>query len=105
MAPCERHTVEGQFMNHRPALLAHEIVLEVDPACVAAHAGPYAVVAHRHDAGTDAETPANVRGHLRQGLARAQATGAFDMQSEIAVTEPEPVLAAERADRVHERPR
>src|SRR5581483_10798316 len=31
--------------------------------------------------------------------------GALDMQGEIAVTEPKPVLAAERADAIHERPR
>src|ERR1700722_11542511 len=34
-----------------------------------------------------------------------QATGALDMQREIAIAEPKPVLAAERTDAVHERPR
>ena len=48
------------FMDNRPALLAHKVVLEVDPACLRTHAGTYAVVAHRHYAGTDAEAPANV---------------------------------------------
>ena len=28
----KRHALERQLMDHRPALLAHEIVLEVDPA-------------------------------------------------------------------------
>jgi hypothetical protein len=56
----ERHAVESQFMDNRSALLAHEIVLEVDPARIAAHAGTHEVVAHRHHAGTDAETPTNV---------------------------------------------
>src|SRR3954452_11548910 len=92
-------------MDNRPALLAHEVVLEVDPARVATHAGAHAVVAHRHHAGTDAEAPANVGGHLGQGLPQAQATGALDMQRQVAITEPKPVLAAERADTVHERPR
>src|SRR5947207_14926598 len=92
-------------MDHRPALLAHKIVLEVDPARIAAHAGTHAVVAHRHHAGTDAEAPANVGGHLGQCLPRAQPTGALDMQGEIAIAESEPVLAAEYADTVHERPR
>jgi hypothetical protein len=32
-------------------------------------------------------------------------SGALDMQREIAIAEPKPVLAAERADAVHERPR
>ena len=58
--PGERHAVESQLMDNRAALLAHEVVLEVDPALVAAHAGTHAVVAHRHHAGTDAEAPANV---------------------------------------------
>src|SRR6202165_2843656 len=40
-----------------------------------------------------------------QCLPQAQATGALDMQREIAIAEPKPVLAAERADAVHERPR
>src|SRR5205807_9601226 len=91
-------------MDHRPALLAHEVVLEVDPARIAAHAGTHAVIAHRHHAGTDAEAPADVGGHLGQRLPQAQATGALDMQREIAIAEPKPVLAAERADAVHERP-
>src|SRR5271165_2077175 len=92
-------------MDNRPTLLAYEIILEVDPARGAAHAGTHAVVAHRHDAGSDAEAPANVGGHLGQGLPQTQATGALDMQREIAVTEPKPVLTAERTDAVHERPR
>src|SRR5437879_12804133 len=92
-------------MDNRPALLAYEIVLEVDPARVDAHAGTHAVVAHRHHAGTDAEAPANVGGHLGQCLPRAQPTGALDMHGEIAIAEPEPVLTAQPADRVHERPR
>src|SRR6201984_2461584 len=92
-------------MDNRPALLAHEVVLEVDPARVAAHAGTHAVICHRHHAGTDAEAPANVGGHLGQCLSQAQATGALDMQREIAIAEPKPVLAAEWADAVHERPR
>src|SRR6266404_9801503 len=92
-------------MDNRPALLAHEVVLEVDPARVDTHAGTHAVVAHRHHAGTDAEAPANVSGHLGQCLPQAQATGALDMQREITIAEPKPVLAAERADAVHERPR
>src|SRR6202165_257276 len=92
-------------MDNRPALLAHEIVLEVDPARVAAHAGTHAVVAHRHHAGTDAEAPANVGSHLGQCLPQAQATGTLNTQRELASAEPKPVLAAERADAVHERPR
>src|ERR1700716_1862217 len=92
-------------MDTRPALLAHEVVLEVDPARVAAHAGAHAVVAHRPHAGTDAEAPANVGGHLGQCLPQAQATGALNMQREIAIAEPKPILPAERADAIHERPR
>src|SRR5438874_6268768 len=91
-------------MNNRPALLAHEIVLEVDPALLAPHTGAHAVVAHRHHSGTDAEASANIGGHLGQGLPEAQATGPLDMQRQIAIAEPKPVLAAERADAVHERP-
>ena len=37
-------------------------------------------------------------------LPQAQPAGALDMQREIAIAEPKPVRAAERADRVHERP-
>src|ERR1700732_5552652 len=92
-------------MDNRTALPAHEVVLEVNPARVAAHAGTHAVVAHRHHAGTDAEAPANVGGHFGQCLPQAQATGALDVQREIAIAEPKPVLAAERANAVHERPR
>src|ERR1700678_3008819 len=92
-------------MDNRPALLAHEVVLEVDPARVAAHAGAHAVVAHRYHADADTEAPANVGSHLGQCLSQTQATGALDMQREIAIAEPKPVLAAERADAVHERPR
>ena len=43
-------TVEHQLAHDRPALLAHEIVLEVDPAVVAAHARRHGIVAHRQDA-------------------------------------------------------
>src|ERR1700688_2689092 len=92
-------------MNDRPALLVLEVVLVINPARLNAHAGTHAVVAHRHHAGADAEAPANVGGHLGQCLPQAQATGAFDMQREIAIAEPKPVLAAERTDAVHERPR
>src|ERR1700732_199407 len=92
-------------MDNRTALPAHEVVLEVDPARVATHAGAHAVVAHRHHAGTDAEAPANVGGHLGQCLPQAQATGALNMQREIAIAEPKPFLPAERADAIHERPR
>src|SRR5215467_8782616 len=92
-------------MDDWPALLAHEVVLEVDPACVGAHAGTHAVVAHRDHAGTDAEAAANVGGHLGQCLPQAQATGALDMQREIAIAEPKPVLTAERANAIHKRPR
>src|SRR5262249_54449865 len=86
-------------------LLAHEVVLEVDPARVAAHAGTHAVVAHWEQAGTDAEAPADVGGHFGQCLPQAQATSTLDMQREIAIAEPKPVLPAERANAVHERPR
>src|SRR5260370_18737148 len=92
-------------MDNRPALLAHEVVLEVDPARLNAHASTHAVVAYRPHAGTDAEAPANVGGPLGQCLPQAQATGALDMQREIAIAEPKPVLAAERADALHEGPR
>src|SRR3979490_3548224 len=92
-------------MDNRPALLAHEVVVEGVPAPVATGAGARAVVAHRHHAGTDAEAPANVGGHLGQCLPQAQATGALNMQREIAIAEPKPFLPAERADAIHERPR
>src|ERR1700682_3282274 len=92
-------------MDNRPALLAHEVVLEVDPARVATHAGAHAVVAHRHHAGTDAEAPANGGGPPGQCLPQARATGALNMQREIATAEPKPFLPAERADAIHERPR
>src|SRR4029078_12059989 len=93
------------LMDNRPALLAHEVVLEVDPARISAHAGTHTVIAHRHHAGTDAEAPANVGGHLGQCLPQAQATGALDMQREIAIAEPKPFLTAERGDAIHERRR
>src|ERR1700716_2045931 len=92
-------------MDNRPALLAHEVVLEVDPARVAAHAGTHAVVAHRHHAGADAKALANIGGHLGQCLPQAQATGALNMQRQISIAEPKPFLPAERADAIHERPR
>src|SRR5437763_6254088 len=92
-------------MDNGPTLLAHEVVLEVDPTRVASHASTHAVVGHRHHAGADAEALANIGGHLGQCLPQAQATGALNMQREIAIAEPKPFLPAERADAMHERPR
>src|ERR1700687_433182 len=92
-------------MDNRPALRAHEGVLAVDPARVATPAGARGVGAHRLHAGTDAEAPTNVGGPLGQCLPQAQATGALNMQREIAIAEPKPFLPAERADAIHERPR
>src|SRR6516165_6409508 len=92
-------------MDNRSALLAYKVVLKVDPARVGAHAGTYTVIAHRDHAGTDAEAATNVGGHLGQCLPQAQATGALDMQREIAIAEPKPVLTAERANAIHKRPR
>ena len=43
------------------AALAHEIVLEIDPAVVRANARAHRIVAHRHDARPDAEAAAEIR--------------------------------------------
>ena len=89
----------------RPALAAHEVVLEIEPAVIGVEARAHCVVRHRQDAHGDAE-PLRVRSAVmadRLSPAR-QAPRALHMHSEIAVAELEPRLAAERLQRLHEGP-
>ena len=57
--------------------------------------GAEAVVGRRQDRGLDSERPREPGGDGRQGLAFAQRLCANEVEAEVAVAEPEPVLAAE----------
>ena len=97
--------VEGKFAHDGAALKAHEIVLEIEPALIRPQSGPQPVVGRRQHAGTDAEAAAEVGGDGGETLALPQPTGALDMNRKVAIAKAKPVLAAERGERFHERPR
>ncbi len=96
--------LEGQLPHDRTALKAHEIILEVEPPLVRSQSGPQPIVRRRQHAGTDAEAAAEVGGDGGESLAPPQPTGALDMDRQVAIAEAEPILAAERGQRFHERP-
>ena len=96
--------VEGKLAHDRAALKAHEIVLEVEPSLIRPQSGAQPIVRRRQHAGTDAEAAAEVGGDGGKSLALPQPTGALDMNRQVAIAEAEPVLAAERRERLHERP-
>ncbi len=84
--------------------LAHEIVLKADPPRLGLHLRAHGIVAGWQHAWTDAEPPAQIGGNRRQGFPGPQAHRALHVQRKVAVAEPEPGLAAERRQRLHERP-
>ena len=65
---------------------------------------PQPVVGRRQQPRRDAERRRQPSGHRGERLARAQRLRAHEMEPEIAVAEREPVLAAERADRLERVP-
>ena len=67
--------------------------------------GAEAVVGRRQDRGLDPERPREPGGDGRKRLAGAQRLRANEVEAEIAVAEPEPVLAAEGRDRAERFPR
>ena len=62
------------------------------------------VVGRGQDRGLDAERARELRRHLGERPARAQRLGPDKVEADVAVAEPEPRLAAERADRVERVP-
>ncbi len=97
-------TLELQLAHHRLAPAMHEILLEIEPAHIGEQPRPHRIVAHRHDRGANAHPPAQIGGDGGQAFARLQPPRSFHMQSDIAIAEAEPGLAAERLHRFHERP-
>ena len=67
--------------------------------------GAQPIVRRREDRRLDAESPREARRHRRERLSGAQSLRAHEVEPEIAVAEPEPVLAAERGDRPERLPR
>ena len=96
---------EGKFAYDRAALKAHEIILEIEPTLIRSQSGAQPIVCRRQHAGTDAEAATEVGGDGGETLALPQPTGALDMNRKVAIAKAEPVLAAERRERFHERPR
>ena len=73
-----------------------EPLLEREAARGRVDPGPEPVVRRRHDRGLDPERLGEPGGHRRERLAGAQRLRAHEVEPEVAVAEPEPVLAAER---------
>ena len=96
--------VKRKLVHHGFATLMHEVVLEIDPAFIGAHARAHRIIAHRQHARPHAEAPAEVLGDHRQCFTGPQSARALDMHRKIAVAQPEPGLAADRRQRFHERP-
>ncbi len=96
--------VEGKLAHDWPALKAHEIVLEVEPSLVRPQSRAQPIVRRRQHAGADAEAAAKVGGDGGETLALPQPASALQMNRQVAIAEAEPVLAAERGQRLHERP-
>src|SRR6185437_13418570 len=95
----------GQLPHHGTALKPDEVILKIEPSLVRPQPGPEPVVGCGQNPGTDAEAAAEVGGDGGEGLASLEPAGALDMNSEVPVAKAEPVLAAERGERLHERPR
>src|ERR1700685_285679 len=97
--------VEGQLAHDRPALKAHEVILKVEPTFIRSQSGPQPVVGRRQHERADAEAATEVGGDGGETLGPPQPASAFDMNCKVAIAKAEPVLAAERGQRFHERPR
>ena len=63
------------------------------------HPGPHRVVGHGQEPDGHPPGPGQLGGHLAQGRPLAQALGAVEVGGQVAVTEAEPVLAAELGSR------
>src|SRR6516162_11433526 len=75
--------------------------------CASCHqpaSGAHGIICRRQHTGTDAESAAEVGGDGRETLAPPQPNCALDMNRQVAIAKPEPILAAERRERFHERP-
>ena len=97
--------VEGELAHRGTALEADEIILEIEPPVIRSQSGAQPIVGRRQHAGTDAEAAAEVGGDGGEGLARLEPARALEMNGKVAIAKAEPVLAAERGERLHERPR
>ena len=102
--------VEAHRAHGHVVVPAHEVRLEVDLGLAAVllgdgHERPQPVVGRREQAGGDAPARGHLRGHLRQRRARGEPPGAVQVGAEVAVTEPEPVVAAVSGERGHRLPR
>ena len=96
--------LEGKLPHDRAALKTHEIILEIEPPLIRSQSGAQPIICRRQHAGTDAEAATEVGGDGGQSLAPPQPTRALDMNREVAIAKAEPILAAERRERFHERP-
>src|ERR1700761_1996076 len=94
--------IEGKLAHDGPALKAHEIVLEVEPALVRPQSGAQPIVGRRKHTGTNAEAAAKVARNGGETFAPPQSTGALDMNRKVTIAEAKPVLAAKRGERVTE---
>ena len=96
--------LEGKLPHDRAALKTHEIILEVEPSLIRSQSCAQPIICRRQHSGTDAEAAAEVGGDGGESLALPQPTGALDMNRQVAIAKAEPILAAERRERFHERP-
>ena len=84
---------------------AHEIVLEFHLAFVGGDERAHGVVACGNDRCRNAEFARKPHGDRGERHTSGEQARALDVGGEIAVAEPEPGLAAEAAECIHERPR
>ena len=75
-------------------LVAHEVLLEVEPAIRAEHARPHRLIRHRQHRGLHAEAAGDGGGRLAERLARGEEACAMQMGGEVAISEIEPVGTA-----------
>jgi hypothetical protein len=95
---------EAQAPHRGYTARTHKVILEAEIALRRRHDGAHGIVAHRQDARADAKTPGSIGGEGTQAFARCQAPGAFYVQSQVAVAQPEPGLAPEGFEHAHEGP-
>jgi hypothetical protein len=95
---------EADRANSGCASALHKVVLEIELAFVSQHSCGDRVIAHRQDVRSDSPGGREVSDDGRQRIAATQSLGAQHMQRKISIAQGEPVLAAQRANRIHEPP-
>ena len=96
--------LESKLPHNGVALKTHEVILEVEPPFIRSQSG-----ANRSSVAGSTRGPTPRRRQksavmAEEELSLPQPSGALDMNREIAIAKPEPILAAKRRESFHERP-